>query len=114
MQAATIFPSPACGGGREGAICISTRNALGESAGPLPNPPPQEAGEGINIAAALSIVGVETGCGCMIMETPPRWSLDPQLARDTFMVGDLPLSRVLLMNDASYPWLILVPRQPGA
>src|SRR5262245_38439926 len=39
------------------------------------------------------------------------WSLDPQLARDTFALGDLPLSRVLLMNDASYPWLILVPRR---
>ena len=28
------------------------------------------------------------------------------------MVGDLPLSRVLLMNDARFPWLILVPRRP--
>ena len=41
------------------------------------------------------------------------WSLDPQLARDTFVLGDLPLSRVLLMNDANYPWLILVPRRPA-
>ncbi len=41
------------------------------------------------------------------------FALDPQLARDTFPVGDLPLCRVLLMNDASYPWLILVPRRPG-
>ena len=40
------------------------------------------------------------------------WSLDPQLTRDTVPLGDLPLSRVLLMNDASYPWLILVPRRP--
>jgi hypothetical protein len=29
------------------------------------------------------------------------------------LVGDLALSRVLLANDANYPWLILVPRRPG-
>jgi len=40
------------------------------------------------------------------------WALDPQLARDTTAVGDLPLCRVLLMNDANYPWLLLVPRRP--
>ncbi len=39
--------------------------------------------------------------------------LDDRLARDTFLVGDLPLSRLLLMNDARWPWLILVPRQEG-
>jgi diadenosine tetraphosphate (Ap4A) HIT family hydrolase len=41
------------------------------------------------------------------------FSLHPQLAVDTTPIGDLPLSRVLLMNDANYPWLILVPRLPG-
>jgi len=41
------------------------------------------------------------------------WSLHPQLAADTVPVGDLALSRVLLSNDANYPWLILVPRRPG-
>jgi diadenosine tetraphosphate (Ap4A) HIT family hydrolase len=40
--------------------------------------------------------------------------LDPQLARDTVAVGDLPHARVLLMNDANFPWLIVVPRHPGA
>ena len=40
----------------------------------------------------------------------PAWSLDPQLERDTAAVGDLPLARMLVMNDANYPWLILVPR----
>ena len=40
--------------------------------------------------------------------------MHPQLARDTAPVGDLPLARVLLMNDANYPWLILVPRRDGA
>ncbi len=41
------------------------------------------------------------------------WSLHPQLAADTVPVGDLPLSRVLLANDANFPWAILVPRRPG-
>src|SRR5262249_28372278 len=27
---------------------------------------------------------------------------------------DMPLSRVLLMRDANYPWLLLVPRRPNA
>jgi diadenosine tetraphosphate (Ap4A) HIT family hydrolase len=41
------------------------------------------------------------------------FSLHPQLERDTVPVGDLALSRVLLMNDANYSWLILVPRRAG-
>ena len=47
----------------------------------------------------------------MVSGTPNVWSLHPQLAQDTVPVGDLPLSRVLLANDANYPWLILVPRR---
>jgi diadenosine tetraphosphate (Ap4A) HIT family hydrolase len=39
------------------------------------------------------------------------WILHPQLERDTASLGDLPLSRVLVSNDANYPWLILVPRR---
>jgi diadenosine tetraphosphate (Ap4A) HIT family hydrolase len=52
----------------------------------------------------------------MIVPTPPpasSWELHPQLARDTVNIGDLPLSRVLVINDASYPWLLLVPRRVG-
>jgi diadenosine tetraphosphate (Ap4A) HIT family hydrolase len=45
------------------------------------------------------------------MESP--FALDPQLAVDTVFIGDLTLSRVLLVKDANYPWLILVPRRPG-
>jgi diadenosine tetraphosphate (Ap4A) HIT family hydrolase len=41
------------------------------------------------------------------------WSLHPQLATDAVPVGDFALSRLLLANDANYPWLILVPRLPG-
>ena len=39
------------------------------------------------------------------------FSLDPRLQQDTLTVGDLPLCRLLLMNDAQYPWFILVPRR---
>ncbi|HEX4768570.1 MAG TPA: HIT domain-containing protein [Lichenihabitans sp.] len=41
----------------------------------------------------------------------PAFTLDPHLAADTLPVGDLDLCRVLLMNDARFPWLILVPRR---
>lgn len=40
------------------------------------------------------------------------FELHKQLAADTIALGDLPLCRVLLMNDSQYPWLILVPRKP--
>ena len=40
-----------------------------------------------------------------------RFELDPRLAADTFLVDQTPLSQVLLMNDARYLWLILVPRR---
>ena len=39
------------------------------------------------------------------------FSLDPRLQQDTLTVGDFPLCRLLLMNDAQYPWFILVPRR---
>jgi diadenosine tetraphosphate (Ap4A) HIT family hydrolase len=39
--------------------------------------------------------------------------LDPRLAADTIPVVELPLSAVRLMRDASYPWLVLVPRRAG-
>jgi len=41
------------------------------------------------------------------------WSLHQQLRDDTVEVCDLDLSRVLAMDDADYPWLILVPRRAG-
>ena len=47
------------------------------------------------------------------MPTDSAFELAPRLAADTLPVGDLPLCRVLLMNDARYPWLILVPRVAG-
>ena len=39
------------------------------------------------------------------------FELDSRLAADTAFVADWELSRVLLMDDARFPWLILVPRR---
>lgn len=39
------------------------------------------------------------------------FTIDEQLATDTAFIADWKLSRVLLMNDARFPWLILVPRR---
>lgn len=44
----------------------------------------------------------------------PAWSLHPQLQKDTIDIGDLALSRVLVIKDANYPWLLVVPRRADA
>jgi diadenosine tetraphosphate (Ap4A) HIT family hydrolase len=41
------------------------------------------------------------------------FTLDERLAGDSVPVTDLPLSTVRLMNERSWPWLILVPRRVG-
>jgi diadenosine tetraphosphate (Ap4A) HIT family hydrolase len=38
------------------------------------------------------------------------FALHPRLAADCFVIGDLPLCRVLLSDDVRFPWCILVPR----
>lgn len=50
----------------------------------------------------------------MNTDTPPpsQFDLHPQLAADTVEVDRWDCCRVLLMNDATYPWLILVPQRP--
>lgn len=48
------------------------------------------------------------------MSTDAGFILHAQLAADTFVVGELDLCSLRLMNDATYPWLILVPRVAGA
>jgi len=40
--------------------------------------------------------------------------LHPRLAADTLPIGDLPLCRVLLLNDRRFAWLVLVPRRANA
>ena len=39
--------------------------------------------------------------------------LDPKLGADTHFAIDWSLCRVLVMNEARYPWLVLVPRHDG-
>ncbi|ATH83220.1 HIT family protein [Ectopseudomonas hydrolytica] len=39
------------------------------------------------------------------------FALDSRLQQDCLLIGDFPLCRLLLMNDANYPWFILVPRR---
>lgn len=42
------------------------------------------------------------------------FELDARLAADSLFVADGPLSQVRLMDDARWPWLVLVPRVEGA
>ena len=41
------------------------------------------------------------------------FDLHPRLAADTAFAADWPLCRVLLMDEARYFWLVLVPRRDG-
>lgn len=41
------------------------------------------------------------------------FELDYRLQSDCVWVGDFMLSRVLLMKDANYPWVIMVPKREG-
>ncbi|GGA72508.1 HIT family protein [Arenimonas soli] len=45
---------------------------------------------------------------------PGGFRLDPRLAGDSVLVADGPLSQLRLMDDARFPWLVLVPRLPDA
>ena len=41
------------------------------------------------------------------------FQLHERLAADTHPIADWPLCRVLLMDEAAFPWLVLVPRRVG-
>lgn len=45
---------------------------------------------------------------------PATYALDPRLATDSHPLHPLELSELRLMDDANYPWLVLVPRVAGA
>jgi diadenosine tetraphosphate (Ap4A) HIT family hydrolase len=45
---------------------------------------------------------------------PADFQLDPRLERDSVLVAEGPLSQLRLMDDARFPWLVLVPRIAGA
>jgi len=38
-------------------------------------------------------------------------TLHPQLEKDCFLLGEFELCALLLLNDASYPWFILLPKR---
>lgn len=42
-----------------------------------------------------------------------EFSIDPAFVATSHKVADLPLCEARLHDDARYPWLVLVPRQPG-
>jgi diadenosine tetraphosphate (Ap4A) HIT family hydrolase len=42
------------------------------------------------------------------------FELDARLAVDSHLLADGPLSQLRLMDDLRFPWLVLVPRVPGA
>jgi diadenosine tetraphosphate (Ap4A) HIT family hydrolase len=42
------------------------------------------------------------------------FAIDPRLVADTHAIAELVLCDLLLMDDARFPWLILVPRIAGA
>ena len=46
--------------------------------------------------------------------THTAFALHPQLADDTHPLATLTLCELRLMDDANYPWLVLVPRIAGA
>ncbi|MFT7631681.1 MAG: diadenosine tetraphosphate (Ap4A) HIT family hydrolase [Mariniblastus sp.] len=41
------------------------------------------------------------------------FELHPNLRRDGISLGRFPLCELLLINDASYPWFVLVPHRSG-
>ena len=49
----------------------------------------------------------------VLSNTTSSFTLHEVLAGDTIPVARWALSRVLLMNDANYPWLIIVPERAG-
>lgn len=46
-----------------------------------------------------------------VLNSTNAFNLHPQLAADSFVLGDLELSRLLLINDEQFPWCVLVPRR---
>ena len=42
------------------------------------------------------------------------FALDQRLGSDSIFIADGPLSQLRLMDDARFPWLVLVPRVAGA
>ena len=41
------------------------------------------------------------------------FELHPQLKKDCFLIKELKLCQVLLINNNHYPWFVLVPKKPN-
>ena len=87
--------------------------ASGSSTANLPIPIwGQKAEKASGVRLAFAGLVREHGKALVAAMPEPAWSLHPQLEKDTIDIGDLPLCRVLVIKDAHYPWLLLVPRRP--
>jgi diadenosine tetraphosphate (Ap4A) HIT family hydrolase len=42
------------------------------------------------------------------------FAIDPRLEHDSVVIAELPLSMVRLVDDARFPWLLLIPQVAGA
>ena len=42
-----------------------------------------------------------------------QFELDPLLEKDSIFIMELPLSKLVLMNDANFLWFLLIPRREG-
>ncbi|MBS0380957.1 MAG: HIT domain-containing protein [Proteobacteria bacterium] len=49
----------------------------------------------------------------MTVDQEAQFELDSRLAKDTVFVANWNLCEVRLMDDAQFPWLVLVPRRAG-
>ena len=45
----------------------------------------------------------------MIEDKP--FELNPRLSADSLLIGEFPLTSLLMMNDSQFPWFVLVPRR---
>ena len=49
----------------------------------------------------------------ILLRMPEDFAVDERLAAESHPLGDLTLCRVLLFDDARFPWIVLVPRKHG-
>lgn len=77
---------------------------------PRPLPSSEEACQehGAQLVASLKVAPLPPSKSFM-----STFTLDRRLAADTLPVLEAALCSIRLMNDARYPWLVLIPRHPG-
>jgi len=45
------------------------------------------------------------------MKEDTTFELNPRLSADSILIGEFPLTSLLMMNDSQFPWFVLVPRR---